>query len=119
MAQIINPAIMEELRALAEPLAQAALAHAPEMTANDPAAVVGDDAVASAENVTAITAATSALLQCFPVTEIGVVVALATIAGTVLGQCDGDRSKLWEAFKYQTSQTLADIEACISDDEVS
>lgn len=111
MAQIINPAIMDELRFLAAPLAKAAQSHADEITSNDPSATSDPDAIASAEQITALSTAMSALLQCFPMTQAGVVVALGAVTGTVLGQCDGDRTLLYDMFKHQTAATLAEIVA--------
>lgn len=111
MAQVINPAIMDELRALAAPLAVAALAHGEEISSNDPSITQNPDTLAMAINANAFTAAHSALLQQFPLTQAGVIIALATVAGTVLGQCDGDRTVLWEMFKHQTSMVLAEITA--------
>jgi hypothetical protein len=111
MAQIVNAEIMDELRALAAPLAAAALGRAEEITSNDPSIGHNADTYAMAMNANAYAAANSALLQSFPLTQAGVVIALATVAGTVLGQCDGDRSKLWEMFKHQTSSVLAEITA--------
>lgn len=111
MAQIINPEIMDELRALGAPLYAAAMRHAPEMTSADPTAPSSETAIAEAEHVTAFIAASSALLQSFPLTQRGVIVAVASIAGVVLGQCDGDRSELYAIFKHQMALTLAEINA--------
>lgn len=111
MAQIINPLIMEELRMLAIPLTDAAKAHAPEITHNDPSVPANGTAVAEAEAITAVTATVSAVLQCFPITQGGVIVAMGAVCGTVLGQCDGDRAELYAMFKHQMARTLAEIVA--------
>lgn len=111
MAQIIQPQIMDELRNLAAPLAEAAMAHAPAMTANDIAVSSEDPLLAEAECVTAVSAAMSAVIQAFPLTQRGVIVALAAVCGTVLAQCDGDRSLLYAIFKHQMATTLAEINA--------
>lgn len=109
MAQIIKDEIMNNLRALAEPLAQVAISYGPEITASDPS--FGPEAVAEAIHVTAFSAAVAALLHSFPFTQRGVMLATASISGVVLGQCDGDRRELYEVFKHQMAGTLAEIDA--------
>lgn len=109
MAQIIRAEIMDTLRALAEPLAKVAISYGPEITASDPS--FGPEAIAEAIHVTAFSAAVAALLQSFPLTQRGVMVATATVAGVVLGQCDGDRQALYTIFKHQMAGTLAEMDA--------
>lgn len=55
--------------------------------------------------------AVQAILQSVPLNQLGVILAMGSVYGTVLGQCDGDRMVLHKAFGRQVSATLAEVAA--------
>lgn len=107
MAQILAPETMARLNAVAADLAAIAVDEARAITRDD--GEVEDFEQAQAVN--AVVIAVSSVLQVMPLNQLGAILAMGAVYGTVLGQCDGDRAILHKAFSTQASATLAEIAA--------
>lgn len=109
MAQILSAETMERVNVAAQELARVANEEAAVLTFTGDGAT--DEGVEQARAVNAVVIAVSGILQTMPLNQLGVIVAMASTYGTVLGQCEGDRNLLHKAFQRQVAATLAEIAA--------
>ncbi len=109
MAIIIPPETMEAMNVLSGELVKVAYSaseHAVELREDSTA-----ESIAAAQAVQTVIFAISSILQSVPLSEHGALLAMASMSGTVMGQCSGDRRQLYEVFKSQMATTLAEIAA--------
>jgi exosome complex RNA-binding protein Csl4 len=107
MAVVIPAALLDELCELAGPLIERArLAAAQYVLVTEDAT---EDDIEQTEAVQAVVLAVQAVLLKMPFNELGVVTALASVCGTVLAQCQSNRSFLYDAMKLQMARTMADV----------
>ncbi len=109
MAQLISTETMATLHKAAADLVSESLRAAEAMVLVDEGAT--EDEIAQAIAVNAVTLAVSAILQSIPLNQLGVMAAMGTVSGTVLGQCVGDRAVLYAGFQKQMAATLAEVAA--------
>lgn len=111
MARLVSPEALAELAELAGPLVATAIEFTEGAFQVDPGA--DNEAIAQAHAVTAAVQALQAVLQATPLSELGALAALASVSGTVLAQCQGDRRVLYEAFKQQFARVLAEVHEAV------
>lgn len=105
----------EGLMAMAEPLMELALEAVSEMPLElspgweelDPEAL--EKLKEMQRGTQAVAAAMQAVMLGTNLPEIGLVLALATALGTIIGQARGDKSLLWSQFKERASSTMQSV----------
>lgn len=112
MAKVIDPAVFSELTQLAAPLIERAITAAPDLS------FITEDADEGTRitslKVTALVIAFDALLAVLRPDELTMILALGTVAGTQVAQCQSDRRRVLGAFEAQMSRSLAEVTRAIT-----
>lgn len=115
MAYIIPQETFGELQALAEKLMARARAAVDTALAEGETTIEGPEPYRSEmAQVQAFTFAMDAALSIGTYSQLGVVLALASETGSVLGRATGNRSVLWEAFKSQCGASIEEITTAVA-----